>query len=141
MKQVKDRRWSERSMEFLSGKIKQRSDSIARRMLIETEDGQDPYDLDFSGREALAERLGKELASTLLEENVLQDLWREIVDEAVSWNCPRCGGDSPRHKDEDGNDAYEEVVFKTKVGDVPVKLRLFRCSKCRKSFSPLPSQG
>lgn len=141
MKEVRHGRWTERNMEKLDKKIKQKSDSIAKRMFIETEDGRSPYDLDFSGREALAERLGKEMASMLLEENLLQDSWREIVEEAASWECPRCGEDSPRHKDEDGNDAYEEVVFKTKIGDVLVKLKLFRCTKCRKSFSPLPTQG
>lgn len=140
MKNVNDRRQRE-GIQRLSQKIKEQSDSLAEKMLVRTEDGRDPYDLDFSGREALAENLGKEVAAALLEENLLQDAWREIVEEAASWECPRCGADCPRHKDDDGNDAHEKMELKTKTGTIRADVSLFRCGKCRKFFSPLPLEN
>lgn len=141
VKKMTDPDRSKEIQEKLSRKIGERSGRLAERMLIRTEDGRDPYDLDFSEREALAERLGKEIASVLLEENLSQDAWREIVEEAVSWECPRCGKDSPRHKDDDGNEAYEQLELKTKAGMIRADIRLFRCGKCRKIFSPLPPEN
>jgi len=140
MKHRRDPSRSKQVQERLSLKIKERSDNFAERMLVRTEDGRDPYDLDFSEREALAERIGKEVSAMVLEENLLQDAWREIVEEAVSWACPRCGKDCPRHKDDDGNDAYEQLELKTKTGTIRVGIRLFRCGTCRKIFPPLPPE-
>jgi len=108
-------------------------------MTEKTAAGLDPHSMDFTGREALAYRLGEEFAARLLRGNLLTDSWRTVVEEATSWDCPRCDTDCPRHKDEDGNDLYEDTALRTKVGQLPVRLPLFRCSKCRKIFSPLPT--
>lgn len=99
-----------------------------------------PADLDFTAREALAEGLGKELANLLLAEHLKDDRWQERVEEASFWRCPRCAEDAPRRKNADGSDAYEDMELKTKVGTIRVALRQFCCGKCRKVFSPLPSE-
>jgi len=139
MKQSRNGKWTQDNLDRLEQKMGQKSREVIQRMMLRTEDGQNPYDLDFSGREALAERLGKEVAAMLLDENLQYDLMAEVVQEASSWKCPRCGQDCPSHRDEHGNDAYEDAEIKTKVGKTPVKLRLFWCGKCRKVFSPLPT--
>lgn len=119
----------------LHGKV----DAAIERMLEKSPSGVDPYSLDFTGRESLAFEIGQEISVLLLHENLVQDSWREIVEESQSWKCPRCGTDSPRKKNKKGEERYDSVELRTRSGKVPLRVRLFYCSKCRKSFSPLPT--
>ena len=114
-------------------------ESIDRLIEPDGKGGQSPYEMDFSGREALAEQIGKEFAAMALGENLLQDLWLEIVEEATHWNCPKCDRESPRRTDNKGKNLYDEVDLKTKVGVVSLRLPQFYCGRCRRLFSPLPT--
>jgi len=139
MKDARPSPWTEEKLSRLRKKVHERGEEFIRRMMQQTEQGENPYDMNFTGRESLAERLGQQFGSMLLEENLIEDRWVQIVQEAVSWKCPRCGTDAPALKDPDGHDRYEEVEINSKVGTLALKLRQFSCGKCRKVFSPLPS--
>jgi len=139
MKQDRRSRWTEEEVDRIRRKIHEKTDEMIQRMMWKTADGQDPYDLDFTGREAVAEGISKEIGLLLLQEHLCGDRWQQTVQEASSWKCPRCGQDAPPAKDSQGNDVFGEVQMKTKLGTLPMKSRQFCCGNCRKVFFPLPT--
>lgn len=128
---------ADKKRQELRRKLHQKVDEAIERMCDKTQSGLNPYDLDFTGRESLADHISKELGALLLQENLFSDTFLEIVKNAKSWQCPLCEQDCPRHVKKDGDEQLDCVTLKTKVGAVDLDLPQFRCGKCRKLFSPL----
>lgn len=129
----------EADVERMRRMLYRKVDEAIERMLGRAEEGVNPYEQDFTGRESLALAIGKEIGALALELNLAQDPQRKTAEESVLWQCPRCGADSQRAKDDKGRPREEDVVLKTRVGPFPLRLPLFRCARCRKFFSPLPA--
>lgn len=97
----------------------------------------DPYQLDFTGREALALELAKDIGAALLEANVLRDRDRINIEASASWQCPRCGRDCPRETGDDGEPHQEVRDLTTRVGSLRLISPAFYCTRCRRRFFPL----
>jgi hypothetical protein len=127
--------------EAVRGQLHRKVDAAIARMSGKAHRGDTPAPHDFTGREALVLAVGRDVAGTLLEESLAEDPELQTIEEAALWRCPRCGTDSPRAKDKQGADRYDEADLQTRVGVVSLRVPLFQCPKrgCRKVFSPLPA--
>jgi len=127
-------------IEELRQRLHRKVDQGIEKLLGLAEQGLNPYELDFTGRETLVVEWGQEVTALLLEANILYDGHLAIVEASASWTCPRCQHPSPRHKDNDGKECYDELTLSTRAGKIPLRLPRFRCPQCRKVFSPLPTE-
>jgi hypothetical protein len=99
--------------------------------------GGNPFEMDFTGREARAWELSQQVGARLLAANLAQDPAHAALEDCVAHTCPRCGADAPRDLSPSAEDAPAGAALKTRVGKIPLAAVRFRCRKCRKVFSPL----
>jgi predicted RNA-binding Zn-ribbon protein involved in translation (DUF1610 family) len=99
--------------------------------------GGNPFELDFTAREARAWELSQQVGARLLAANLERDPAHAALEDSVAHTCPRCGADASRGPGPPAGPGQPPPELKTRVGKIPLAAALFRCPKCRKVFSPL----
>lgn len=111
----------------LQRRWRERTDAAFDKMLA----GKSEEELrTLTQRETMAEMIGRELASFLLEENVALDATSRPPDGLVAC-CPKCG--------QAGQCAVEKEKLParnvtTRVGEIQIQRQRWRCAKCRIIF-------
>lgn len=126
-----------RSEEEIKKELYQIADLAYERMMKIARVQENGHYADFTEREDLAESIGKEFGECFLEAGLIKDKKYQEIMKSDMLPCPKCKKLIPRAKDKDGKLLTEEIMVKTKVGEIPFEGPLFRCATCRRNFSPL----
>lgn len=106
---------------------KERTDAAFEKMLA----GKSEEELrTLSQRETMAEIIGRELATFLLEENVATDATTRPPDGLVAC-CPKCGQAGRRAVEQEKLPARSVT---TRVGEIQIERQRWRCKSCRIIF-------
>lgn len=126
-----------RSVQEVREEYRQLMEGALERIYKKNRPQPDGHYPNFAEREELAVSLGREITEFFMEVGFLEDPRYQEIIKAEIWPCPDCNTASRKAMDGKGQVLMDEVILDTRAGQVPFSGPFFRCTKCRRNFSPL----